>query len=382
MQASLLNSALSEMQDALTLIPDGVRSAIVAAIMAVIAIVAALIAHHAIMALVRRPITHDHPFLKSLLVQMEGPLRLALILFALTMAVGAAPLEATLKFVLSRALQLTFVALLGWMALACSNILAALYLLRYDITAPDNLLARKHFTQVRVLKGALNAIIVVITIGAALMTFDSVREIGVGLFASAGIAGIVAGLAARPVLSNLLAGVQLALTQPIRVDDVVVVEKEWGRIEDITMTYVVIRLWDLRRLVVPLSYFIEKPFENWTRESATVIGTVFIYADYTVPIDRVRKKLEEIVAKSDKWDGDVAKLQVTDTKESSIELRILVSARDSGSAFDLRAEVREQLIAFLAHEHPEALPHGRLESVGAPKKPESGVRDIWRSRGA
>lgn len=377
----MLNSSLSDIQEALALIPDGVRAAIFACVIAILAIVVALIAHRALVALARRTMAQRSPFLNSILVRMEGPVRLALVLLALNMAVGLAPLEPTIATALSRVLQLAFIALLAWMALTCSNISADLYLLRYDITAPDNLLARKHYTQVHVLKGALNSMIVLIAIGAALMTFDSVREIGVGLFASAGIAGIVAGLAARPVLSNLLAGVQLALTQPIRVDDVVVVENEWGRIEDITMTYVVIRLWDLRRLVVPLSYFIEKPFQNWTRESANIIGTVFLYVDHTAPIDRLREKLKEILGKSTQWDGNVAKIQVTDAKENSIELRILVSSRDSSSSSDLRNEVREKLIAFLAQELPDALPHSRQESV-APQKAQGNGRDVRRSHGA
>ncbi len=261
------------------------------------------------------------------------------------------------------------------------NIAAELYLLRYDLAATDNLLARKHVTQVRVLKGALATMIVLITIASALMTFESVRQVGVGLFASAGIAGIVAGLAARPLLSNLLAGVQLALTQPIRVDDVVVVENEWGRVEDITMTYVVVRIWDLRRLIVPISYFIEKPFENWTRETAAILGTVLLYVDYTVPVDRVREKLKAIVQESKNWDGNVATLQVTDAREFTLELRVLVSARDSSASWDLRCEVREKLVAFLANSFPGALPQRRQQTLAALERAGNG-RDLARSRGA
>jgi small-conductance mechanosensitive channel len=196
-----------------------------------------------------------------------------------------------------------------------------------------------------------------------------VRQFGIGLFASAGIAGIIAGLAARPVLSNLLAGVQLAITQPIRIDDAVVVENEWGRIEDITSTFVVIKLWDLRRLIVPLSYFIERPFQNWTRESSSLLGSVLIYTDYSVPVERVREKVAEIVAHSKNWDGNLAKVQVTDSRESTLELRVLVSARDSSATFDLRCEIREKLIGFLQEEYPSVLPRRRLDinSVAAPR---------------
>ncbi|HEY0569403.1 MAG TPA: mechanosensitive ion channel domain-containing protein, partial [Xanthobacteraceae bacterium] len=212
-----------------------------------------------------------------------------------------------------------------------------------------------------ILKGAITTLIVVITLAAALMTFDAVRQYGVSLFASAGVAGIIAGLAARPVLSNLFAGVQLAITQPIRLEDSVVVENEFGQVEEITATYVVVRLWDLRRLVVPLSYFIEKPFQNWTRENTALLGAVSIHADYSVPIERVREAFHDILKASPLWDGKTANLQVADSKERSVELRALVSAANAGALGDLRCEVREKLIAFLQREYPEALPRARTD---------------------
>jgi len=201
------------------------------------------------------------------------------------------------------------------------------------------------------------------------MTFEPVRQYGVSLFASAGVAGLVVGLAARPVLSNLFAGVQLAMTQPVRLDDQVVVENESGRIEEITSTYVVIRLWDLRRMIVPLSYFIERPFQNWSRESTNLIGAVLLHVDYTAPVERIRSTLTEIVNASKLWDGQVAKLQVTDAKESSVELRVLVSARSSADAFELRCEVREKLIEFLQRDYPNALPRTRQEVVAPDQQP-------------
>jgi small-conductance mechanosensitive channel len=232
----------------------------------------------------------------------------------------------------------------------------------------DNLLARKHFTQVRVLLRAADVLIVILTVGGALMTFEPVRQYGYSLFASAGVAGIVAGLAARPVLSNLFAGVQLAMTQPIRIGDAVIVENEWGNIEEITATYVVVRIWDLRRLIVPLTYFIEKPFQNWTRDSAALIGVVFFYVDYRAPVGIIRDKLREILQQSKDWNGQTMSLQVTDAKESTIELRALMSANSGGQAFNLRCAVREQMIDFLQREHPEALPRQRNEPVGPPQK--------------
>ena len=210
-----------------------------------------------------------------------------------------------------------------------------------------------------------DVLVVIITVGAALMTFEPVRQYGYSLFASAGVAGIVAGLAARPVLSNLFAGVQLAMTQPIRIEDAVIVENECGTIEEITSTYVVVRLWDLRRMIVPLTYFIEKPFQNWTRETASLIGSALIYVDYRAPVETIRHKLTEIVKQSPHWDGNVINLQVTDAKERTIELRCVMSAASAGRAFNLRCEVREKLIDFLQKEHPEALPTQRTEVVMA-----------------
>jgi small-conductance mechanosensitive channel len=225
----------------------------------------------------------------------------------------------------------------------------------------DNLAARQAHTRVRVLRRLLVAAIVTVTACLILMSIPSIRQIGITLFASAGIVGLVAGMAARPALSNLIAGVQLALTEPIRLDDVVIVEGEWGWIEEIRSTYVVVRIWDLRRLVVPLSYFIEHPFQNWTRKTADILGTVFIYVDYTVPIDVVRKQLLRILQASDLWDEKVWGLQVTKSAEQTLELRALMSAPDSGKAWDLRCQVREELVKYLQREYPQSLPRVRAE---------------------
>jgi len=252
---------------------------------------------------------------------------------------------------------------LGWAALTALHIGADLYLRRFRLDVADNLLARKHVTQVRVLERVLEVVIVLVTFGFALLTFDAVRQYGVTLFASAGVAGIVAGLAARPVLSNFFAGVQLAVAQPIRIDDAVIVENESGTIEEITFSYVVVKLWDLRRMVVPLSYFIEKPFQNWTRTGGELIGSVFLYVDHTAPVEVIRKKLAEIVWQSKLWNGKVASLQVSDCKETTIELRALISSDNASALWDLRCDVREKLIEFLQREYPTALPRRRYEAA-------------------
>jgi small-conductance mechanosensitive channel len=260
---------------------------------------------------------------------------------------------------MAHVLRVGLIFLLAWIALTATRLAVDIYLQRFRLDVADNLLARKHVTQVRILQRVADMLIVIVAIAAALMTFESVRQYGISLFASAGAAGLILGLAARPVLSNLMAGVQLAMTQPIRLYDAVIVENEYGTIEEITSTYVVVKLWDLRRMIVPLTYFIEKPFQNWTRENSSLIGNVVMYLDYRAPVGLIREKFRDIVKDSKLWDGQVAALQLTDFKEGTMELRLLMSARSSGAAFDLRCEVREKLIDFIQREHPEALPHSR-----------------------
>lgn len=209
------------------------------------------------------------------------------------------------------------------------------------------------------LRKIVTSIVALIAIASMLMVFESVRHFGTAIIASAGVAGIILGFAAQKSIATLLAGVQIALTQPIRIDDVVIVEGEWGRIEEITLTYVVVCIWDWRRLVLPISYFIEKPFQNWTRTSAEIIGSVFLYVDYSVPLQPLRAELQRILNNSTLWDRKVSVLQVTDSKQHTVEIRVLVSARDAGTSWDLRCEVREQLIAYLQKHHPESLPRLR-----------------------
>jgi small-conductance mechanosensitive channel len=253
--------------------------------------------------------------------------------------------------------------LLGWSCTAAITLASDYYLRRSSIDLSGDPLGRKHLTQIRVLRRVSATVVILITIAAALMTFESVKQYGVSLIASAGAAGLVVGLAARPLLTNLFAGIQIAITQPIRIGDAVIVENEWGWVEEITGTYVIIKIWDWRRMVVPLSYFLERPFQNWTRQSSDLIGSVMLWVDYTVPVARVRSKLEEMAKASRLWDGQVVNLQVVDSNERAVQLRALVSARTSPEAWDLRCEVREKLVAFLQNEYPAALPKQRAELV-------------------
>jgi small-conductance mechanosensitive channel len=296
-------------------------------------------------------------FLQQLLARGQGPASIIIVTVVAGIALPGAnlPWEATVA--VGRTLLVAFILAVGSAAAIALDIGAEIYLRRFHTDTEDNLLARKHVTQIRILQRVAKTVVVILTVATALMTFNTVRQYGVSLLASAGAAGIVVGLAARPVLSNLLAGVQIAITQPVRVEDQVVVQGETGWIETITSTYVVVRLWDLRRMIVPLTYFIENPFQNWTYESAEQIGAIFLRVDLTVPVDRLRQKLEEIVRQSSLWDGRVVKLQVTDMlAEGKAELRALVSARSPGQTWDLRCEVREKLIAFLQSEPHQTSP--------------------------
>jgi small-conductance mechanosensitive channel len=320
------------------------------------------------------------PFLKTLLTRGQGPASVIIVVLVMGVALAGANFPGPVIRAIGQTLLVGFVLTLGWAAAIALDIGVELYLRRYRIDVADNLLARKHVTQMRILQRVAKTLLVILTVAIALTTFDSVRQYGVSLFASAGAAGIILGLAARPVLSNLLAGIQIAMTQPVRVQDQVIVEGEFGTIETITSTYVVVRLWDLRRMILPLTYFIEKPFQNWTYENTDLLGSVILHVDYTVPVERLRQQLDQIVHDSKLWDGKVAVLQVTDAPANMVELRALVSARNADQLWDLRCEVREKLIGFLQTECPRALPHERFESAdGAPCGPAEPPRPTQRT---
>jgi small-conductance mechanosensitive channel len=350
-----IRSALITIKNWLDWLPDPVVAVLILALAAGIA----LVLHKQLRRLTRRLLLQRYPDVLSIFTQIRGLTRLGLLIVAMIIAIPAAPIDPDIAHFLFRLMLMAAVVLVGWAAIAALHIGADLYLHRFRLDSDNNLLARKHTTQIRVLMRTTDAFLVLLTIGAALMTFPAVRQFGYSLFASAGVAGIVAGLAARPVLSNLFAGVQLAMTQPIRIEDVVIVEGEWGNIEEITATYVVVRIWDLRRLIVPLSYFIEKPFQNWTHKTSELIGSVYFYLDYRAPIEAIRQKLKEIVGQSKDWNGRTVSLLVTDSKQTTLEVRAVMSADDSSRVWNLRCEVREKIVDFLQREHPEALPRQR-----------------------
>ncbi|CAN7353785.1 mechanosensitive ion channel [Phenylobacterium sp. LjRoot225] len=352
-----LITALKDLQPLFAWAPDWVFTLVLMAL----ALVVALVAHAVLVRLVRRSLRGRSDFWRPLLMRTRAPGRLAMVIVALSAALAASPLTKSETAFAQHAFAIAFIVLVGWSALVALDISAALFLRRNRVDVADNLLARKHLTQIRILQRAAGVLVVVVTAGFALMTISTVRQWGVSLLAAGGAAGVLVGLALQPLLSNLIAGIQIATTQPIRLEDQVVVENEVGFIEEITATFVIVRLWDERRMVLPLTYFLTKPFQNWTRETAAQMGAVMLYVDYITPVEPLRAKLMEVLKQAPLWDGRVAALQVTEAKERSMEIRCLMSAGDAGKLFDLRCIVRETMIAYLREAYPDALPRDRLE---------------------
>jgi len=295
-----------------------------------------------------------------LLPLIAKALRGTLIVIGFNLCLQAFHLSST--SLLAKLGSILMIGIITWFLIQVTLTFDDLAQIQFDIHQKNNLQARKIHTQVHVIQKILIFFIGLVAVGCTLMLFDAVRKFGTTLLASAGLAGIVLGFAAQQTISNLLAGIQIAITQPIRLDDVVIVEGEWGRIEEISLTYVVVRIWDLRRLILPISYFTSKAFQNWTRISSEILGTIYLYVDYSAPIDAIRSEAERIVQSSPLWDGKTCSMIVADATEKTLQIRVLISAVDSGAAFDLRCLVREKLVEFLQANHPGALPRIRLES--------------------
>ena len=296
---------------------------------------------------------------RLLLANTKVPARYVLPLLALSAVIPFTPLPEGARATIGKGLNLCVIAAVGWVFIVGIQVIADLITFRYPTDAEEDVHARRVRTQTQVIRRIAIVMVVAVTLAAMLMTFPNARQLGTSIFASAGVAGVVVGIAARSTFASLIAGLQVALAQPIRIDDSVVVEGEWGWIEEIETTYVVVRLWDLRRLIVPLTYFIEHPFQNWTRTTAEIIGTAFLYVDYSLPVAPVRDEFHRILKDTKLWNGRTAALQVTDFTERAMQLRAIMSANSASAAFDLRCLVRERLIAFLQQNYPEALPTTR-----------------------
>ncbi|KAA6435911.1 mechanosensitive ion channel [Rufibacter glacialis] len=337
-------------------------------------IVGALVLGHLIKWLVIRSVTiYNNRFpqywLQGFLQHLPQPLGYLFPLLLLSGMLPLVPLRAEFFEVFRRIVEIALTCAFAWMLIGWVYVVQYRIRHKYQLDKADNFRERKLFTQLQFVKKIVIILIVFFTISLILMSFPTVRKIGTGLVTSAGIAGVILGFAAQKSLANLLAGMQIAFTQPIRIDDVLVVENEWGRVEEITLTYVVLRIWDQRRLILPLNYFIEKPFQNWTRTTTELLGSVFLFLDYTAPLDKLRAELNRILPENHLWDGRVAVLQVTDAKERTLEIRILVSAADSSSAFDLRCWVRERLISYVQEHYPHCLPITRTTMPGTDTAP-------------
>lgn len=333
----------------------------------VVAALVGLLAHFGIFQILQRLARRDqHSFRHFLPKHLRAPSRLLIPALAVRISLPAhtGNLHEPVAEYLNIALSTLIIASGAWLLIRLTSVFEDWLLSRYDIEAEDNLSARKIATQMGIVRKIAVFVIVILAIAAILMNFENFRQVGTSLLASAGVAGLIIGFAAQQSIANVLAGFQIALAQPIRIDDVVIVENEWGRIEEITLTYVVVRIWDLRRLILPISYFIEKPFQNWTRSSANLLGTVYIYMDYTVPIDEIRTYLGEALKESEYWDGEVWRLHTTDSGERTVELRALMSAATSGDAWELRCEIREKLVSYVQKHYPDALPRLRSEING------------------
>lgn len=307
----------------------------------------------------RFTLRHGATIQLALIKHVKTPARIVFPLLAIVLVLPLALLPDKLSNGLQHVLGLAVIASIGWGFVILAEVTGDVIFSRYSVEAADNLGARRIRTQTQVIKRIVVMLIALVTLAVMLMTFPSVRNIGASVLASAGLAGLLVGMAARPTLASLIAGLQVAITQPIRIDDSVVVEGEWGWIEEIATTYVVVRLWDLRRLILPLTYFIEKPFQNWTRTTSKLLGTAMIYADYSLPVEELRQELQRVLKTTNLWDGMTWGLQVTDLTENAMQVRALMSAASASNTFDLRCYVREKLVAFLQEKHPQCLPQRR-----------------------
>jgi len=301
----------------------------------------------------------DYSLFKSILTHVGRPLNHFVPLLVLNLMVPFMVMDQQYIAAVSRIVEILLIISFAGLLVAAIKIFEDYVYHTYDLNKADNLKERKIRTQLQFIRKTMVAFIILITIAIILLSFDNVRKLGAGLLTGVGIGGIIIGFAAQKSLANFLAGFQIAFTQPIRIDDVLVVEGEWGRVEDITLTYVVLNIWDQRRLILPINYFIEKPFQNWTRTTAQILGTVFLYVDYSFPVDQLRGEFDRLLKASPLWDQRVNVLQVTDSKEHVIELRCLMSAADSGKAFDLRCYVRENLLKYINQHMPDSFPKTR-----------------------
>ena len=334
------------------------RSALTVLVSALLVTVVAIGVHRAGIGLLKR-LANGRPFTTNATRVAFRASQLCVIVFGLRMVLAGAPDDTPGLVAMSHVTSVALIIALTWLAMQCIQALSITISEVNPVDVADNLRARRLITQARVLTRSAHAIVAILGLSFILLTLPGARQIGASLLASAGVAGLVAGIAARPVLGNFIAGLQIAFSQPIRIDDVLIVNGEWGRVEEIKGTYVVVRIWDERRMIVPLTWFIENPFENWTHTSSTILGTVFLWLDFSVPVEPLRAEMERLCQASPLWDQRVCKVQVTDATDRAMQLRFLISANNSGDAFELRCVIREGILGYVAQHYPEGLPRLR-----------------------
>lgn len=319
--------------------------------------------------------TADFSFFQSILIRLGQPFNVFLPLFFFNMLLPTIRMPAALMHKVSKGVEIFLIISFAWILIRCIKVAQDYVFHRFDMHKKDNLKERKIRTQLQFLRRFLVGLIVLLTIAAVLLSFSSLRKVGTGLLTGVGLSGIIIGFAAQRSISNLLAGFQIAFTQPIRIDDAVIAEGEFGTVEEITLTYVVLKLWDERRLILPINYFIEKPFQNWTRSGSQLLGTVLLFTDYNLPVDPIRAELTRLLKESKYWDGRVNAVHVTDATENTVQIRALMSGRNSGDVFELRCYVRENLIKFINDNLGGSLPKNRtiIDGDRAIQDPEAGT---------
>jgi len=353
-----MNDLLTSIRDT---VPDHLEAWLVAALAAGIGVLVALIAHRIIFSILKRVARSSDSEADNIVVKhLARPTKWAMVALGIVLAAREVPM---LESVWEKIAGFVMPALIGWIALSIMRAFVAAMEIRADIDVEDNLQARRRRTRLAIFSRIGTFVIVFITIGLMLLSIPGVRDIGVTLMASAGLAALAVGAAAQPALKALIGGLQMALTEPIRIDDVVIIDGEWGKIEDIRTTYVVVRIWDERRLVVPVNKFLEETFQNWTRKGSELLGTVFLHLDPLADVERLRAEFERQIKANELWDKRVQVVQVTETTLDSIEVRLLMSAKDAPTAFDLRCNIREGMLAFIRENMPEAIAVRRVTSA-------------------
>ncbi|NWN91198.1 mechanosensitive ion channel [Marinobacter adhaerens] len=343
-------------------IKAGLGAWLLPGVSALLALIATYITYRIGLALIRR-FTRSKAVPRIFLDAAALALGVSVCLLVLNWVLATSPEGLPMLTALQHLATLLLILSLTWAAVRCTSAIGEVIVTLNPVLEGQWKRARKVETQTRFLVRGLNILIVIVGLGAALMTFEGVRHVGGSLLASAGIGGIVLGFAARPVLGNLLAGMQIALTQPFRIDDVLHIQGEWCWVEEVTATYVVLRVWDLRRLIVPLQWFIENPFQNWSRNSSDLMGTVFLWLDYAMPVQPLRDEFARLLRESPLWDGNIETVRVTDSSDHALQIRFLMSASDSSRVWELRCAVREGLVVFIQSYYPEYLPRVRARLV-------------------